>query len=69
MKLEGFQLSAIDWREAKSSEVRGATGTATMRAHQLGLAQLRIVEYGAGYLADHWCDGVHRGLSNGGKRR
>jgi hypothetical protein len=59
MKLEGFQLSAIDWREAKSTEVPGATGTATMRAYQVGLAQLRIVEYGAGYLADHWCSKGH----------
>ncbi len=30
-----------------------------MRTRQLGEIQLRLVEYSAGYLADHWCHKGH----------
>jgi len=37
----------------------GETGVATVRANALGDVQIRMVEYSAGYLADHWCDKGH----------
>jgi hypothetical protein len=39
--------------------VPGATGTATARTRRFGDTQLRLVDYSAGYLADHWCDKGH----------
>jgi hypothetical protein len=59
MKLEGLRVGAIDWRQSPRTTVAGSSGTAAMRAQQLGATQLRIVEYGAGYLADHWCSKGH----------
>jgi len=59
MRLEGLPLAAIDWQDVPSTIVSGTTGTATMRARQLGQVQLRVVEYGRGYLADHWCSKGH----------
>lgn len=59
MKLRGMSETAIDWSQVASSVVPGASGSARVRAHQAGEIQLRIVEYGAGYLADHWCAKGH----------
>jgi hypothetical protein len=59
MKLTGLPCGAIDWAEIAATTHPGETGAATMRAQVLGDLQLRIVEYGAGYLADHWCDKGH----------
>jgi hypothetical protein len=59
MKLESMPLTAIDWARVAPTTAAGATGSVTMRSQQLGPAQLRIVEYGPGYLADHWCSKGH----------
>ena len=37
----------------------GETGSATARSRDVGGVQLRIVQYGAGYRADHWCAKGH----------
>mgnify|MGYP001466668660 CR=1 FL=1 len=39
--------------------VNGTTGTATMRIQQHGDLRIRMVEYSANYLADHWCQLGH----------
>jgi hypothetical protein len=59
MKLVGVQETVTDWSQVSAAVVAGASGVARARAHQLGGVQLRLVEYGAGYLADHWCGKGH----------
>ena len=59
MKLDGLPIGAIDWRGVEAVGHPGETGSAAARARDLGGVQLRIVQYGAGYRADHWCAKGH----------
>ena len=59
MRLEGLPIGAVDWRDVEEVGHAGETGSATARARDLGGVQLRIVQYGAGYRADHWCATGH----------
>jgi hypothetical protein len=59
MKLDGVPIGAVDWRQVPTITQAGETGSATARSRDLGGVQLRIVEYGAGYRADHWCAKGH----------
>jgi hypothetical protein len=55
MKLEKLPIGAVDWSEVPAAVQAGETGIATARTRDLGPVKLRLVEYGAGYRADHWC--------------
>jgi hypothetical protein len=59
MQLNNLKPGAIDWPREPATVQAGETGAATSRARMLGDTQLRIVEYGAGYVADHWCAKGH----------
>jgi hypothetical protein len=59
MKLENLPIGAIDWSAVPAFVQPGESGTATARTHDLGAVKLRLVEYGAGYRADHWCAKGH----------
>jgi len=59
MKLDRIRETAIDWSQIEASSTPGTSGVAEIRAWQAGEAQLRVVDYGAGYLADHWCSKGH----------
>jgi len=48
-----------DWSTLPSSEYPGESGTAAVRSRQLGEIQLRMVEYSASYVGDHWCHKGH----------
>ena len=59
-----FQIT--DWSQVPTTVVHGTTGTATMRIQQLGdpdkpgqALRIRMTEYSANYLADHWCQLGH----------
>lgn len=52
-----FQITA--WDEVPTTVVSGTTGTATMRIKQHGDLRIRMIEYSANYLADHWCELGH----------
>lgn len=52
-----FQIT--DWATVPEIVVNGITGTATMRIQELGDVRIRMVEYSANYLADHWCQLGH----------
>lgn len=52
-----FQL--INWEKVPKEEHRGETGTSFWQTQQYDGLRLRIVEYGAGYLANHWCKKGH----------
>jgi len=55
MKLSNMPEGTIDRSRMPATRVPGASGAARARAQQAGDVQLRLVEYGPGYLADHWC--------------
>jgi len=50
---------AIDWTSIPRTEHKGETGTSYWQTLQLPGLRIRIVEYGQGYLADHWCRKGH----------
>ncbi|MBK7946797.1 MAG: DHCW motif cupin fold protein [Flavobacteriales bacterium] len=52
-------FEAIDWTLLPATLVNGTTGTATMRIIQHDSLRIRLVEYSANYLADHWCQLGH----------
>lgn len=52
-----FQIT--DWSQVPTTIVHGTTGTATMRIQHLGGLRIRMIEYSANYLADHWCQLGH----------
>jgi quercetin dioxygenase-like cupin family protein len=59
MKMNGFALSTTDWAQVAPSEHAGETGRALWRTQNVGEIRVRMVEYSAGYAADHWCSKGH----------
>ena len=49
----------IDWTSIEKVEYNGETGKAFWQTIQLNGLRIRLVEYTAGYLADHWCQKGH----------
>ena len=49
----------IDWTNVLPSTHAGETGNALWQTLQYPDLRIRIVEYSAGYLADHWCRKGH----------
>lgn len=52
-----FQL--IQWDTIPKEEHAGEQGTSYWQTMQFPGLRLRIVEYSAGYIADHWCQKGH----------
>jgi mannose-6-phosphate isomerase class I len=52
-----FQI--IEWDKISKSEHPGEKGTSFWQTLQFDGLRVRIVEYSAGYLADHWCQKGH----------
>ena len=48
-----------DWSALAPTVHPGTTGEATWRTVSVGSTRTRMVEYSAGYLADHWCSRGH----------
>ncbi|HMQ76872.1 MAG TPA: DHCW motif cupin fold protein [Flavobacteriales bacterium] len=48
-------FETIDWSSLPTTTVNGTTGHAVMRIVQHDGLRIRMLEYSAGYLADHWC--------------
>jgi hypothetical protein len=55
----GIPFQTIDWDTVPKTEYKGQTGTAWWQTVQFNGLRIRIVEYSAGYLADHWCQKGH----------
>lgn len=54
-----IDFQTIDWASIPKTTHPGETGVAHWQTLQLSGLRLRIVEYSAGYLADHWCQKGH----------
>ena len=52
-------FETIHWSQLPAAVVNGTTGTASMRVVQHEGLRIRMVEYSANYLADHWCQLGH----------
>ena len=59
MELTGIPFGTTDWNTVEPTQHPGETGTATWRTRHFGTIRVRMVEYSAGYLADHWCKKGH----------
>jgi hypothetical protein len=57
MKKISFQL--IDWNALPKKVNKGRTGSSVSRIMEYSGIRIRVVEYSAGYLADHWCQKGH----------
>lgn len=59
MKIAGLPFGTVDWNAVERHTHEGATGQACWRTRQFGDVRVRMLEYSAGYLADHWCSKGH----------
>jgi hypothetical protein len=59
MRMTDIAFGTTDWSGVERTEHKGETGTAWWRTRQFGTIRVRMVEYSAGYLADHWCEKGH----------
>lgn len=59
MQLTDIPFGTTDWSTVEATEHPGEAGTARWRTRQFGTIRVRMVEYSAGYRADHWCEKGH----------
>ncbi len=59
MQLRDIPFGTTRWAEVPATTHPGEAGTATWRTRQFGEVRVRMVEYSAGYVADHWCRKGH----------
>ncbi len=59
MQMSDIPFCTTDWAEVERVEHVGETGSALWRTREFGKIRVRLVEYSAGYLADHWCSKGH----------
>jgi len=57
--MSNIPFQTIDWAAIERTEHTGETGTSFWQTLQLEGLRIRMVEYSAGYLADHWCQKGH----------
>ena len=53
MEMKNIPFGTTDWAEIVPTEHKGETGMATWRTQQFDTIRVRMVEYSAGYLAEH----------------
>jgi len=59
MRIANLPFTTADWSVLERTEHAGDSGTAYWRTRQFGDIRVRMVEYSAGYCADHWCSKGH----------
>ncbi len=59
MKIDNLPFGTTDWSTIEKTTHKGDTGVAIWRTQQFGDIRVRMVEYSANYLADHWCSKGH----------
>lgn len=59
MKLAAFPFQTLGWNDIPAEEHKGTTGRALWKIFNMGDIRIRMVEYSAGYFADHWCSKGH----------
>jgi quercetin dioxygenase-like cupin family protein len=59
MEINNLPFGTTNWSEVERTEHSGDTGIAYWQTKKFGDIRVRMVEYSAGYLADHWCSKGH----------
>ncbi len=59
MLMSNIPFGSTDWATIPRTEHKGERGMAYWRTQNFGNIRVRMVEYTAGYLADHWCSKGH----------
>lgn len=59
MRIESVPFGSTNWRDLEPQEYPGEFGTSFWRTREIGNVRTRMVEYSAGYVADHWCGRGH----------
>jgi hypothetical protein len=59
MKIADLPFGTVDWSAGEVTTHDGTTGRALWRTRQFGDVRVRMLEYTAGYRADHWCRKGH----------
>ena len=59
MQMHDISFGTTDWSTVEQTEHKGDTGMAYWRTRLFGDIRVRMVEYSAGYVADHWCSKGH----------
>ena len=59
MDMKNIPFGVTNWAEVEVTEHEGETGMALWRTRQFDAIRVRMVEYSAGYLANHWCKKGH----------
>ena len=59
MQISGVPFGTTDWSQVERTEHKGERGVAFWHTRTFGAIRVRVVEYTAGYLADHWCGKGH----------
>lgn len=57
--MDSILFHTTDWSTIPASEHRGESGVAYWRTLQYEGLRIRLVEYSAGYTANHWCKAGH----------
>jgi hypothetical protein len=57
--ISDIPFGITDWSVIEKTEHKGESGVAYWRTLLFGSIRVRMVEYSAGYLADHWCSKGH----------
>ena len=59
MNISAIPFGTTDWSRIARVEHHGDSGSAYWRTQTFGDIRVRMVEYSAGYVADHWCSKGH----------
>ncbi len=59
MKIQDVPFMTTDWSKVPRTEHKGETGMAIWKTIEVGNIRVRMVEYTANYVADHWCSRGH----------
>ena len=59
MKINNIPFGTTDWSTVARTEHPGISGKAFWRTQQFDGIRVRMVEYSAGYVSDHWCSKGH----------
>lgn len=59
MKIADLPFGTVDWNTVEVTTHAGVTGEARWRTRRFGDVRVRMLEYSAGYQADHWCSKGH----------
>ena len=59
MNIRDLGFCTTTWADLETAEHPGEAGKALWRTFEQGNIRARMVEYTAGYVADHWCTKGH----------